>query len=250
METFDTTKQGSLANGCINTLLDLEYKDACQRRHEPLQTIEEQANFYKMSRLAREYAAVFYKELAIEDIVLDFTSHVLPIIFTPETEVVVRTLKYDPTARIFHAGAVTQDPFEEGRFVIEIALPARRKMSYLSKALKATIRHELIHYYLRLKGFPYKDDTALFWAYCYIYDGKAYQALEPEEREKYLQFVQEAEKDIAGETPLYAIHFLAEAIILNDEYALKKYRQIKENHQVYLDQLQRNVDLGSTTDHI
>lgn len=239
MNTLYTTKQGSFAGGAINTLLDLEYKEVKEGRFEPLKTVEEQAAFYKLSRLATEYAHIFYNEIAAETIRPRFMPYLLPLTFIPEDEATIRALAADPNAKTANAGEVLSDPFTEGRFMIQIALP-NMKRAYLTKSIKIAIRHEIIHYHLLLEGLPYEDDDALFWAYCYIYDGHAYTPIS-KGKEKYLQFVQEVEKD-AEQAPFYALHYLAEAIILDDDNARQKYTEAKENPQAFLDKLQCPLD--------
>lgn len=241
MRTLYNTKQGSLANGVINALLNTEYNAAKKARYEPLKTLEEQANFYQLSRLATEYAHIFYGEIAIETIRPRFIPYLLPLTFISEDEATIRALAADPNAKTADAGQVASDPFTEGRFMIQIALP-NMKRAYLTKAIKTAIRHEIIHYHLILQGLPHEDDSALFWAYCYIYDGHAYTPIS-EDEDKYLEFVQAAEAEVES-VPIYALHYLAEAIILGDDYAKEKYKEAKENPQAFLNKLQRTIDRG------
>ena len=60
--------------------------------------------------------------------------------------------------------------------------------SILTKRLKQTIRHEIIHYYLWVLDLPHDDDSLEFWCMCYIYEAGAYQELSPEDQEYYELF--------------------------------------------------------------
>lgn len=240
METLDTTRQGSYAGGFINSFLNQEYDEAVQERYEPLKTIEEQAAFYKLSRLATEYAHIFYSQLAIEEIQPAYMPYLLPLVFVPEEEAKLIALAKDRKAETFDAGSVAENPFGlTSQFIITIALP---KADTLTEDIKTAIRHELIHYYLKTQMLPHEDDSALFWAYCYIYDGHAYTPITSGE-EKYSSFVQEAD---TADAPFYALHSLAEAIILDDESARERYENAKADPQAFLDHIQRIMELSES----
>ena len=46
-------------------------------------------------------------------------------------------------------------------------------------AIKATIRHEVIHYLLAIHYQCHNDSSALFWLICDLFDGQAYVPLDP-----------------------------------------------------------------------
>lgn len=54
---------------------------------------------------------------------------------------------------------------------------------------KKTIRHETIHYLLKLKGYGNNDADLAFWCYCKIFNGDAYQKLSPDEVPVYEKFI-------------------------------------------------------------
>lgn len=54
---------------------------------------------------------------------------------------------------------------------------------------KKTIRHELIHYLLALKGYGWYDNDLAFWCYCYIFDGRAYEKMDLELVPIYEKFI-------------------------------------------------------------
>lgn len=199
---------------------ELLYNFAIQTRTEYAKTQEEQANFYKMEKLAMEYAKAFYRNISISEIVLDYTDYILPIVFTSR----YAAIEEAGDSKIFHQGQLSIDPMNNKRFCVRIALPIRHgKNIYLSKDLKRSIRHELIHYFLFIHDLPSDDNTALFWAYCYLFDADAYMPLSGEESAKYEKFLDALEKE-DRDTPPFILSLLANAIIEEDKQAAEAYQ--------------------------
>ena len=54
---------------------------------------------------------------------------------------------------------------------------------------KQSIRHETIHYLLSLKGYGCKDNDLAFWCYCKVFNGGAYENMEPKIKPIYENFI-------------------------------------------------------------
>jgi len=177
--------------------------------------MEQQANFYKMERRAMEYAESFYRSISISDIVIG--DYILPIVFISLGD----AIEEDPDNRTFSQGRLRIDPVNAKKFCIRITLPwpaHQYNRTSLNKGIKKTIRHELLHYYLYIHDLPFADDTALFHAYCYLFDAGAYAPLNEEEQAKYNRFM-EALEEVEEDTPPFVLILLANAIIAEDEEA-------------------------------
>lgn len=163
-------------------------------------------NFYKLQRKSYKYAVGFFHLLSIGSNVYP---SLLPIVFL-DGEASHHEAVYNPDK--FRTGnGYTSN---EKQAVIYISLP--RVTDVLSSPLKRQIRHELIHYYLWLMDLPCDDDSALFWAYCNIYNGGAYEKMDKGERAKYKRFVEEKKKHTDMDCVL--LQNLADTIILGEEY--------------------------------
>lgn len=219
-------KQGSYAESkkALN-FIDREYHARWQDRVEYIRTQEQQATFYKMERRAIEYAKSFYRNISVFNIVLDDFDYILPLVFVSRGDVIME----DPNNRTLPEGRFAIDPINNKKVCIRIALPWRNKSISLSPNLKRTIRHELIHYYLYINDLPFADDTALFTAYCYLFDAGAYMPLSEEEEAKYQAFLK-AIKD-EKDAPPWTLSLLANAIIEKDENAEEQFNFIKKNNR-------------------
>lgn len=144
---------------------------------------EEKARFFEMEVKAREYASKFFYLLCNES----------PEILDPYALPIVCRDELSEIAKAGYASSLSPAAFKHGgtsgkQAVIYINLPRREKSAALHKKLKQYIRHEIIHYFLWVNSLPFEDDTALFWAYCFLYDGGAYKALNESERQKFERF--------------------------------------------------------------
>lgn len=163
--------------------------------------MQEQACFYKMERNVTRYAKKFFHLLCGDDLT---NEDILPLVFRDRCEAVFHN--------DCHMGQIKVSKFYPKQAEISIVLPRRTKHAYLHKSFKRTIRHELIHYYLWIKDVPWEDNTALFWAYCYIFDAEAYKPLSDEEQAKYDKFLKRSNEA----TSIRSLTRLAAEIILND----------------------------------
>lgn len=198
-------------------------------------TEKEKANFYDLERKAMQYARAFFRNICISNHVLDSTSYILPIIFVTRYEVIAEDLD----ARIIPEGRLAIDPVNRQRFCIRIALPIQEGRAALYPGMKRTIRHELIHYYLYINGLPCTDESALFWAYCYLFDADAYIKLSPEEEAKYQKFLSALQKE-DPDTPPWLLTLLANAIVEGDTQAEKEYNFHMAEHRRFAAQLKQN----------
>ena len=137
--------------------IDSEYKWNWSNRTEYIRTIEAQANFYKMERRIMEYAKVFYRNISFSNIVLDHTAFILPIVFVSRYDAIIE--EFD--SKTVSVGRLAIDPINNKRVCIRISLPARSSNNSLTPGLKRTIRHELIHYYLFIKGKQFGTDSII-----------------------------------------------------------------------------------------
>lgn len=176
--------------------------------------------YYKLERAATKYAFKFW-DILTQGSPLPIRGDILPIFFQDRLAVV-----YDME---YGKGRNTFANFAYSRYapqaVIRIALPRRTKNSYLHKALKKSIRHELIHYYLWLHELPCEDDSALFWAFCNIYDGGAYKELSAEESSKFERFEQARLK--TSITQHSKLQYLARGIVLDSVEDMKEFNQFQ-----------------------
>ena len=179
----------------------------------------EQALFYQMERLTEQYAKKFFNLLFGRDIgAVDLN---LPLVFVCKYDAIYSYIESGE----YIAGQVKSSACFENNRTIRIVLPVRSKRAFLDKSLKRTIRHELIHYYLCLRGLPYKDNDGLFWAYCYIYEAGAYEPMSEAEKTRYDRFVGICEND--GEFAYYNdLQTLAEAVMLDDNNAMENWNML------------------------
>lgn len=184
-----------------------------------IKDIDELRTYYTLQRKAYEYARNFFALMDVGGI--GVRKELLPIVFRDEMAGIAKAIDDDTgySRGCFICGnGYTSAPKQA---VIFIDLP-RRKRPVLSKKLKEYIRHEVIHYYLWLSDLPFEDDTAMFWAYCNIYDGVAYKEMDDEEQEKYDEYICKSKQyPDAGCT---ALKLLAEGIILNDDSKIEQFK--------------------------
>ena len=170
---------------------------------------------YKLRQKAYRYARGFFALVSGNG---SINPALLPIVFRDYLAAVYEsshTNNHEVTAGQFASGnGITSN---EKQAVVYIDLP-RQTRATLTKRLKEYIRHEVIHYYLWLIDYPNDDDSAIFWAYCNIYDGGAYKELSSEEKERYVAFLHEKEK--YHDVSFIALQALADGIIMNDKRAM------------------------------
>ena len=221
------------------SVVELYYKTEWKKRVEYSLTTDQKASFYIMERKAEVYARSFYYYLAESGEVTDENKKVIPLTFLPLNEIME---EYSGKERVKYSD------IEHGRFIrtcppqrhcIQIALPIRNKNTALPQSLKRVIRHELIHYYLFVHSLPHEDNSALFHAYCDIYDAEAYMPLN-EDEEKKLNLFHDLLKDERDkyDIPCHLQALLAQAAILRQNDTISNYCQQKE---AYIKNL-KNID--------
>ena len=84
----------------------------------------------------------------------------------------------------FHRGWSNESHYIKGDFdshKTDIAINIYHCNLVDIEELKATIRHEIIHYALYRAGLPYWDDSAVFWYFATKFDAKPYKVLDADE---------------------------------------------------------------------
>lgn len=60
---------------------------------------------------------------------------------------------------------------------------------------KKTVRHEVLHWLLKVCGLPYTDDSFAFWVFCHIYDAGAYEEMNTENKNVFDYIMQNYKTD-------------------------------------------------------
>lgn len=194
-----------------------EYFDSAVIDFPDIVDTEELIAYYKLQRKGYKYARDFFTLLSVSD---EIMPELLPIVFRDELGGIAYANDNDTGYSRGAFGCGNGYTSLQKQAVIFIDLP-RRKKPVLSQSLKQYIRHEVIHYYLWVNDLPFEDNTALFWAFCNIYDGNAYAVMPEEENNKYNKFIEKCkEYQNVGVT---ALKMLAKAVILNDEEEMRRF---------------------------
>lgn len=228
--------------------IDLDYMNAWDNRTEYALTTEQKAAFYIMERKAEVYARSFFRRLCERDfpsydnLKID-GSKILPLTFLhyEELQEEYRLLEGETVYRVETARFIRFG--KPQRHCIQITLPICDQKAELSDKTKEDIRHELIHYFLFIHRCPHRDDSALFYAYCHIYDGGAYEKLSKKEESKYNEFIARLNEEI--DLPHYLQALLAEAVIRGREKDCVEYARRKEEYLQRQKKLKHIIETGA-----
>ena len=149
-------------------------------------TEKEMCNYFIKEQKIMEYAQDFFKDICACSIITN------TCFFVRDT--VLPLSCYNQMDEYLYAVEHELDYAIQGGFVSACKKQAYIRIgidttsSILTKRLKQTIRHEIIHYYLWVLDLPHDDDSLEFWCMCYIYEAGAYQELSPEDQEYYELF--------------------------------------------------------------
>ena len=149
-------------------------------------TEKEMCNYFIKEQKIMEYGQEFFKDICACSIITN------TCFFVRDT--VLPLSCYNQMDEYLYAVEHELDYAIQGGFVSAckkqayIRIGIDTKSSILTKRLKQTIRHEIIHYYLWVLDLPHDDDSLEFWCMCYIYEAGAYQELSPEDQEYYELF--------------------------------------------------------------
>lgn len=213
--------------------IDIDYMIAWQNRTEYALTTEQKAAFYTLERKAEVYARSFFCRLSQRDGFFNVNDEndaikILPLTFLPFDELQDEyNLKNGKSvfgierARFVRIG-------NSKRHCIQLTLPIYSQEAELSDETKEDIRHELIHYFLYIHHCPYKDNSALFHAYCYIYNGGAYKKLSKKEECKFNEFIGRLKEET--NLPHFLQALLAEAVICGKSHNREEYENRKEEY--------------------
>lgn len=120
-----------------------------------------------------QYAKEFGEELKNEYFFFSaMNTNILPIVFHMDN------LKNDTGEYDFSSGGNVR--FNGNQSLINVYYGDRDV-----DAIKSTIRHELLHYFLGLSGLKYLDDDAIFHFLCNKYDAGAYKKMDKTEQALY-----------------------------------------------------------------
>ena len=194
-----------------------------------IEDVEKQATYYRLEQKVHKYAREFFEEVSrLEDFVI--SKEILPLYCFNKIEAVFESVQSGQ--KVYTNGS---HDYRGKQAVIRIGIDG--DTDRLNKNLKKLIRHEILHYVLWICNKPCEDDSAEFWAMCYVFDGGAYEPLDKFEQEKYETFTEVFDEYIkelpqkAFFVALYsAIGYLKEfnskeeyiAAVLNDINTLKK----------------------------
>ena len=149
-------------------------------------TEKEMCNYFIKEQKIMEYGQEFFKDICACSIITN------TCFFVRDT--VLPLSCYNQMDEYLYAVEHELDYAIQGGFVSACKKQAYIRIgidttsSILTKRLKKTIRHEIIHYYLWVLDLPHDDDSLEFWCMCYIYEAGAYQELSPEDQEYYELF--------------------------------------------------------------
>ena len=149
-------------------------------------TEKEMCNYFIKEQKIMEYGQEFFKDICACSIITN------TCFFVRDT--VLPLSCYNQMDEYLYAVEHELDYAIQGGFVSACKKQAYIRIgidttsSILTKRLKQTIRHEIIHYYLWVLDLPHDDDSLEFWCMCYIYEAGAYQELSPEDQEYYELF--------------------------------------------------------------
>ena len=149
-------------------------------------TEKEMCNYFIKEQKIMEYGQEFFKDICACSIITN------TCFFVRDT--VLPLSCYNQMDEYLYAVEHELDYAIQGGFVSACKKQAYIRIgidttsSILTKRLKQTIRHGIIHYYLWVLDLPHDDDSLEFWCMCYIYEAGAYQELSPEDQEYYELF--------------------------------------------------------------
>ena len=149
-------------------------------------TEKEMCNYFIKEQKIMEYGQEFFKDICACSIITN------TCFFVRDT--VLPLSCYNQMDEYLYAVEHELDYAIQGGFVSACKKQAYIRIgidttsSILTKRLKQTIRHEIIHYYVWVLDLPHDDDSLEFWCMCYIYEAGAYQELSPEDQEYYELF--------------------------------------------------------------
>lgn len=149
-------------------------------------TEKEMCNYFVKEQKVIEYGQEFFKEICA------CSMNTKDCLFVNDN--VIPLSCFNLMDELLYALDYNKKQYIQGGFVkacqkqAYIRIGIDTKNSILTKTLKRTIRHEIIHYYLWLFKLPHDDDSLEFWCLCYAFDGGAYEALTVEKQEYYNLF--------------------------------------------------------------
>ena len=142
-----------------------------------IEDTEKQATYYRLEQKVYKYAREFFEEVSrLEDFVI--SKEILPLYCFNKIEAVMESM--ESGQKVYTNGS---HDYRGKQAVIRIGING--DSDRLTKNLKKLIRHEILHYVLWICNKPCEDDSAEFWAMCYVFDGGAYEPLSKFEQEKY-----------------------------------------------------------------
>jgi len=143
----------------------------------------QQANYYKMQVKVTEYALDFFAQLINDYGVRDkIVSNILPITCRNKYKTISKAM-IDKTR--IASGEINYTKGKQAIVYIDI----NPSSTILTKTIKETIRHEVIHYFLWLLDIPNEDDSLEFWCNCFVYKARAYMELDYDNNRLYEIFV-------------------------------------------------------------
>lgn len=197
-------------------------------------SIEEQAAFYRKEQKVYEYAKEFWKELVPfgDPMHVYVNDDILPLYCYDEMAEIVAATKRGENYCI--AGGMVN--YKKTQAVIRIGIDG--KDDALTEELKKLIRHEIIHYFLWMINLPHNDNDLMFWCYCYMFDGGAYEKLSAEDKKQYTAFQKVYDKYIRDEKRVMIKSF-AILILINTLNETKSLLGVRDLSKIVKDNMEK-----------
>ena len=191
---------------------------------------KEMINFYIKQEKCIRYGNDFFEEVllglcASEEI----EKRILPISFRTMREAAYNAVVCGENK--YHAGHEYHFRGKQSMLVIYLDTESSR----LTPSLKATLRHEILHYVLDLLDVSYGDQGLMFWCCCYVFDGGAYAPLPEKSKNIYDVFVSLYDQkvktiDTKGSKSKVLRNLLIDAQELNDSTISNDFYEILDKY--------------------